>query len=150
MHQKNPIFTSFSIIHFPLFLYSEPLWMKSKVAREPLTYAGASQWLRGRGSDYDTGDKRGMGSIPGLGRFPEKEMATHPSVIGWEIPWTGELGGLRSMSLQSIRRDYTYTHTCTHTSRCSSDSITWSRAKSFVVKNLINRSQHISSFWPAL
>ena len=73
MHQKNPIFTSFSIIHFSLLLYLEPLWMKSKVreiVREPLTYAGASQWLSGKGSDYDTGDKRHTGSIPGLGRFP--------------------------------------------------------------------------------
>ena len=47
--------------------------MKSKVretVQEPLTYAGASQWLSGKGSDYDTGDKRDTGSIPGLGRLP--------------------------------------------------------------------------------
>ena len=25
---------------------------------------------------------------------PEKEMATHPSVLAWEIPWTEEPGGL--------------------------------------------------------
>ena len=26
-----------------------------------------------------------VGSIPGLGRFPEKEMATHSSILAWEI-----------------------------------------------------------------
>ena len=24
----------------------------------------------------------------------EKEMATHPSILAWRIPWTEELGGL--------------------------------------------------------
>ena len=27
----------------------------------------------------------------------EEEMATHSSILGWEIPWTEEPGGLRSM-----------------------------------------------------
>ena len=26
----------------------------------------------------------------------EKEMASHSSIIGWEIPWTEESGGLQS------------------------------------------------------
>ena len=30
----------------------------------------------------------------------EKEMATHSSVLAWEIPWTEELGGLQFMGLQ--------------------------------------------------
>ena len=30
----------------------------------------------------------------------EKEMATHPSILAWEIPWTEELGGLQSMASQ--------------------------------------------------
>ena len=33
-------------------------------------------------------------STPGLGRFLEKEMATHSSILAWKIPWTEELGGL--------------------------------------------------------
>ena len=24
----------------------------------------------------------------------EKEIATHRSILGWEVPWTEELGGL--------------------------------------------------------
>ena len=27
----------------------------------------------------------------------EKEMATHSSILAWEIRWTEELGGLQSM-----------------------------------------------------
>ena len=27
----------------------------------------------------------------------EKEMATHSSILDWEIPWTEDLGGLQSM-----------------------------------------------------
>ena len=32
----------------------------------------------------------------------EKEMATHYSILAWEIPWTEEPGGLQSMRLQRI------------------------------------------------
>ena len=31
----------------------------------------------------------------------EKEIATHSSILAWEIPWTEEPGGLQSMGLQS-------------------------------------------------
>ena len=34
------------------------------------------------------------GSIPELGSFLEEELATHSSVLAWEIPWTEEPGGL--------------------------------------------------------
>ena len=30
----------------------------------------------------------------------EKEMATHSSILAWEIPWTEELGRLQSMGSQ--------------------------------------------------
>ena len=30
----------------------------------------------------------------------EKEMATHWSILTWEIPWTEEPGGLQSMGSQ--------------------------------------------------
>ena len=30
----------------------------------------------------------------------EKEMATHSSILAWEIPWTEEPGGLHSMGSQ--------------------------------------------------
>ena len=30
----------------------------------------------------------------------EKEMATHSSILAWEVPWTEEMGGLQSMGSQ--------------------------------------------------
>ena len=40
--------------------------------------------------------------VPSLGweGALEKEMATHPIVLAWRIPWTEEPGGLWSMGLQ--------------------------------------------------
>ena len=32
----------------------------------------------------------------------EKEMATHSSILAWEIPWTEEPGGLESMGSQRV------------------------------------------------
>ena len=39
-------------------------------------------------------------SIPGSGRSPGKEMATHSNILAWRIPWTKEPGRLQSMGLQ--------------------------------------------------
>ena len=33
----------------------------------------------------------------------EKEVATHSSILAWEIPWTKEPGGLQSMRLQKVQ-----------------------------------------------
>ena len=41
------------------------------------------------------------GSIPGLRRSPEKEMATHSSILAWRIPWIEETGRLQSMGSQN-------------------------------------------------
>ena len=35
----------------------------------------------------------------------EKEMATHSSILAWEIPWIEEPGGLQSMGSQRVRLD---------------------------------------------
>ena len=42
----------------------------------------------------NAGDTRHAGSIPGLGKSLEKEMATCSSILAWEILWTQEPGGL--------------------------------------------------------
>ena len=36
----------------------------------------------------------------------EKEMATHSSIIAWEIPWTEKPGGLQSMVSQRVRHGW--------------------------------------------
>ena len=35
----------------------------------------------------------------------EKAMATHSSILAWEIPWAEEAGGLQSAGLQRVRHD---------------------------------------------
>ena len=37
---------------------------------------------------------------------PGKGMATHSSILAWEISWTGEPGRLQSMGLQSVGHDW--------------------------------------------
>ena len=51
------------------------------------------------------GDARDTSSIPGSGRSLEKEIATHSSILAWEIPWTEEPGGLQFVGLQRARHD---------------------------------------------
>ena len=36
----------------------------------------------------------------------EKEMATHSSILAWNIPWTEKSGGLLSMGSQRVRHDW--------------------------------------------
>ena len=35
----------------------------------------------------------------------EEEMVTHSSILAWEIPWTEEPNGLKSMRLQKVRHN---------------------------------------------
>ena len=51
----------------------------------------------GKESACNAGD---LSSTPGLGRSLEKEMATHSSILAWEIPRTEEPGGLQTMELE--------------------------------------------------
>ena len=44
----------------------------------------------------------------------EKEMATHSSILAWEIPWTEKPGGLQSMGLQRAGHDLMTEHTHIH------------------------------------
>ena len=37
-----------------------------------------------------------VGSVPGSGRSPEKDTASHSSVLTRRTPWTEEPGGLQS------------------------------------------------------
>ena len=53
----------------------------------------------------NVGDLRAKGSIPGWGRSLEEGMATHSSVLAWEIPRTEDPGGLQSMGSNRVRHD---------------------------------------------
>ena len=62
----------------------------------------------GKQSAYNARDPD---SIPGLGRCPGKEMATHSTIFAWRIPWTEEPGGLQSMGSQKSDTTEHLTHT---------------------------------------
>ena len=53
----------------------------------------------------NVGDVGDMSSIPGWEDPLEKGMATHSSILAWEIPWTEEPGRLQSMGSQRVRHD---------------------------------------------
>ena len=42
----------------------------------------------------NAGDTRDAGSVPGGEDSLEKEMATHSSILAWEVPGTEDPGGL--------------------------------------------------------
>ena len=49
------------------------------------------RWLRVKNLPVNAGD---VGSIPVWEDPLEKEMATHSSILAWEIPWAEDPGGL--------------------------------------------------------
>ena len=53
----------------------------------PMIKSGLPWWLSGKESSCQEGD---VGLIPGLGRSPGEEMATHSSFLSWEILRTEE------------------------------------------------------------
>ena len=76
-----------------------------------IPFGGLPRWLS---SWESTGQclpiAGGMGSILGQKDLLEKEMATHSSILTWEIPWTEELGVLQSMGLQRVGHDWACIH----------------------------------------
>ena len=53
------------------------------------------------------------GSVPGSGRSAGEEMATHSSILAWEIPWTEEPGWLQSTASGKGLGMHAYlTHVC--------------------------------------
>ena len=77
-------------------------------------HCGLPWWLSSKESACNAGNAGDMGLIPGLGRSIEEAMATHSSILAWEIPWTEELSRLQSMGSQRVRHDWAHTHTILH------------------------------------
>ena len=63
---------------------------------------GIPWWLSNKEPACNVG---GAASIPGSGRSPEKETATHSSILAWGVPWTEEPGGLQAMGSQRVRHN---------------------------------------------
>ena len=64
------------------------------------------QWLSGKESACSAGYAVDVCTIPGWGRSPEEEMATHSSNLAGTIPWIEEPGELQSMGLQRVGHDW--------------------------------------------
>ena len=62
-------------------------------------------FLGGSDSKESAGNTRYLGLIWSPEEPLEKGMATHSSILAWEIPWTGEPGELQSTGLQRVRHD---------------------------------------------
>ena len=77
--------------------------LKSEVSISAIfIHLGLSQWHPSACSAGDAGDV-----APSLGWEDAlvEEMATHSSILAWEIPWTEEPGRLQSMGSQRVGHD---------------------------------------------
>ena len=55
----------------------------------------------------------------------EKEMATHSSILAWEIPWTGEPGRLQSMGPKRVGHDFATKQQPHNSNMCSVHIFYW-------------------------
>ena len=68
---------------------------------------GLPRWLSGLKLCLQCRRHRRRGFEPWAGKIPlEEEMATHSSILAWEIPWTEEPGGLQSKGSQRFGHDW--------------------------------------------
>ena len=68
-----------------------------------------AQWLKNLPAMQEMWQKlqvQALGQEDPLG----KEIATHSSILTWEIPWAEEPGGLQSMGLQRVGHDLATKH----------------------------------------
>ena len=112
------IFASFnSIVAFKLSILFSDTWnqgarFQNHVATEVLWFVHlailfTTGGFPGGPDDEESACNAGdLGLIPRSGRSPRKGMATHSGIVAWRIPWTEEPGGLQSIELQRVRRDW--------------------------------------------
>ena len=120
---KNPGVVCHSLVQWTLFCQNSSLWpihlggpaqqvsRLHRVTQAPLPRQGCDSL---RGSWLDLWSSWLCG---GNREWVEKEMATHSSILAWEIPRTEEgcpePGGLQSMGLQRVRCGLATEHTLT-------------------------------------
>ena len=69
------------------------------ITRKLTSIDGLPRWFSGKES---TCQCRRCKFDPLIRNLLEKEMATHISILAWEIQWTEEPGGLQFMGLQIV------------------------------------------------
>ena len=88
------------------------------------------QWLKKKKSTCQCRRRKRCRFIPGLGRSLEKEMATHSSILVWEVPCTEEPGGLQPIRLQRIGYNLA-TKQPEQTALKKADRMSWQNYSSF-------------------
>ena len=90
-----------SILSWRIPWTEEPGGLQSTGSQKPMYYWDFPGGSDGKESACKAGN---LTSIPGLGWEDalEQEMATHPCILAWEIPWTEEPGRLQSMGPQRL------------------------------------------------
>ena len=78
---------------------ADPKWQKGQVRNNHSGFPGSSD---GKESACNAGD---VGLTPGQEDPLEKKMATHSSILAWEIPWTEEPRVLQSMGSKRVGHD---------------------------------------------
>ena len=124
-----------------VFLYSEKSqkpsknqWLMYPIAFNPGFPAGIS------GKDLSSQCRRHKTRVQSLDwQDPlEEEVATHPNILAWRIPWTEEPGRLQSIGLQRARHGWSDL-ACTHIAFNSGSAIPlpcilWFLLSPFVIK----------------
>ena len=78
------------------------------ITRKLTSIDGLPRWFSGKES---TCQCRRCKFDPLIRNLLEKEMATHFSILAWEIQWTEEPGGLQFMGLQIVGHSWATKHT---------------------------------------
>ena len=80
-------------------------------SRKGTPFVGLPRWLSGKTICLSVQEMQETWIRPLDWEDPlEEEMATHSSVLAWEIPWTKELGGLQSVGSHRVGHDLTHKH----------------------------------------
>ena len=94
------------------FIYFDPIYII--VFKDIYNANGLPHWLSDKESTCSAGDTGDMASALDGEDALEKEMATHSSILAWEIPRIEEPDGLQSMESQKVEHnwsDLAHTHT---------------------------------------
>ena len=85
------------------YMSKEPGYLRARTLRHGVEEGRGSE--SGRREKFRVWLKCVLFRSLGWKNSPEKEMATHSSILAQRIPWTEELGGLQSTGLQRVGHD---------------------------------------------
>ena len=118
-----------------------------------------SQWLMGTGGEIQLFYLLGLCRCH-IGKEPtcqcrscrfnhlEKGMASHSSILAWNIPCTDEPGGLQSMESQRVGHDWVTKHPCTlPLEQCDCEKIGMCSTLAFLVFQMVKYPPEMQETW---